>query len=110
MYVVGADIIGLYPDGNPSSDGTRWGNFSNICATKAHEDRGWRWKTFAEPMKSRQQRRCHGGGARIASAAYVGDTAELNRAWFVSAGTQAIGLPERRILFFRLTVIHGSTA
>jgi hypothetical protein len=83
FYVIAADILGVYPDGNASSPGTRWGNYVAYMAQERFTFRaGDGGKTLSQ---SHDQAASNGnamaGGARIAVAAYLGNEAELDRAW-----------------------------
>ena len=84
-YVIAADLVGLRHDGVPGSDGSRFAAWvdrlrrQDNCPHLA-EDRGPS-TLAADHERSASNVSVMAGGARLAAAIYLGDTAEVEDVW-----------------------------
>lgn len=79
-YVIAADILGLYPDGNSSSPGSRLGAFFQKLSTQKFAFRDG--ETIAENHEanaSNGNSMC--GGTRVALDVYLKNKTDLDKAW-----------------------------
>jgi len=86
-YIVAADLLGLRADGNPKSDGSRFQawierlRFKANCPNNDPCDQ-WNWKNLSQTHDNAgSNANAQAGACRIAAALYLGDKAELDRAW-----------------------------
>lgn len=114
FYIAASDILDLYPDGNPLSFATKWrahvdymahGKFTFIVGDGGHN--------FSEGHESAASNgNAMAGAARIASAAYLNDKPELDRAWLTFrryTGDRSIG-PELKFNVYSQTWVHDESA
>ncbi len=81
-YIISADLLGIYPDGNSTSIGTKWGNYMQYMFTTKFtfrvDDGG---KTISQNHLCGSNMCAMSGASRVALAAYLKNTTELNNAW-----------------------------
>lgn len=81
-YIISADLLGIYPDGNSSSIGTKWGNYMQYMFTTKFTFRvGDGGKTISENHMCASNGCAMAGASRVALAIYLKNTTELNIAW-----------------------------
>lgn len=88
-YVIAADVLGLYPDGDPASAGSRFGAWVDTIRHKPncpHTDSGsypdGDWFDLSQFHDwSASNVSSMAGGSRVAAALYMGDDDEVRAAW-----------------------------
>jgi len=80
-YVIAADVIGLRDDGDPGSPGTRVETWIRGFQTERLADNNTGEPSPFIPFASGSNASAQEGAAYAAVAAYLGDRAELARAW-----------------------------
>lgn len=91
-YVIGSDVIGLYPDGNATSVGTKWGNYVDYMLHQKFTFRtgdGGGDMALCSSNGGCVLTGCASNGCAVglatgtAAAAYLKDNQELNARWLV---------------------------
>lgn len=82
FYVLAADILGIYPDGNATSTGTKWGTYVNYMLHQKFTFRvGDGGATFSNGGRCASNGCAMSLAVRIITAAYLKDKSELDGAW-----------------------------